>query len=101
MPVGDLTEDDEPLMAVSCGDETSIENVSPLDGRGKGRPPELAAPADRGESPVEEGDIFLFFFLLSSSLPSSTLKRPNLGDDKPTKASLPFPGYLSYRSYQS
>lgn len=44
-------------MAFSCGDDTSIEKVS-LEGKGNGRPEELEAPTDIGESPVEDGDIF-------------------------------------------
>lgn len=58
MPVGDLTAD-EPLMALNWGDDTSIEKVS-LEGNGNGLPEELAAPADKGESPVEDGDIFFW-----------------------------------------
>lgn len=54
--VGDFSA--EPLVAgLSCGEGTSIENVS-LEGKGKGRPELLAAPAERGESPVDDGDIF-------------------------------------------
>ena len=56
MPVGDLTTD-EPLMAFNWGDDTSIEKVS-LEGKGNGLPEELAAPADKGEPPVEDGGIF-------------------------------------------
>ncbi|KAK5624940.1 hypothetical protein RRF57_000656 [Xylaria bambusicola] len=56
MPVGDLTVD-EPLTAFNWGDDTSTEKVS-LEGRGNGLPEELAAPADKGESPVEDGGIF-------------------------------------------
>jgi hypothetical protein len=55
IPVGDLSRD-EPLMAFSCGDEASIEKVS-LEGSGNSRPEELAAPTERGESPVEDGDM--------------------------------------------
>lgn len=44
-------------MAFSCGDDMSIEKVS-LEGKGNGRPEELEAPTDIGESPVEDGDIF-------------------------------------------
>lgn len=53
--MGDLSRD-EPLMAFSCGDEASIEKVS-LEGSGNSRPEELAAPTERGESPVEDGDM--------------------------------------------
>lgn len=40
----------------SCGTEVSMENDS-LDGNGNGLPELLAAPAERGESPVDDGDI--------------------------------------------
>lgn len=45
------------MAGLSCGDGTSIEKVS-LDGKGKPLPELLAAPAERGESPVDDGDIF-------------------------------------------
>lgn len=48
----------EPLVTgLSWGEGTSIENVS-LEAKGNGRPELLAAPAERGESPVDDGDIF-------------------------------------------
>lgn len=53
--VGDLSE--FPLVvAPRCDPEVSMENVS-LDGKGNGLPELLAAPAERGESPVDDGDI--------------------------------------------
>ena len=45
-----------PFVVLSCGPGVSMEKES-LDGNGNGLPELLAAPAERGESPVDDGDI--------------------------------------------
>ena len=49
-----------PFVVLSCGPGVSMEKES-LDGNGNGLPELLAAPAERGESPVEDGDMSFRF----------------------------------------
>ena len=46
-----------PFVVLICGPGVSMEKES-LDGNGNGLPELLAAPTERGESPVDDGDMF-------------------------------------------